>query len=71
MAEDILLADRRALAAEEAATMRVVGIKRRLVEQQVNYAARMKVACLEGLEFAGRMCSSSMWKVSRKTRSKS
>jgi hypothetical protein len=32
-----------------------VGIRRRLVEQQVKYAARMKVACVEGLEFAGRM----------------
>jgi hypothetical protein len=55
MARDILLADRQALAAEDADTMRVVGIKRRLVERQVKYAARMKVACLEGLEFAGRM----------------
>jgi hypothetical protein len=44
MAEDILLADRAALAAEDAATVRVVGIKRRLVEQQVKYATRMQGA---------------------------
>jgi hypothetical protein len=30
-------------------------VKRRLVELQAKYVARVKVACLEGLEFAGKM----------------
>jgi hypothetical protein len=50
-----LLSDRPALAAEDAATMRVVAAKRKLVDVNVRMAARMKVACMEGLEFAGRM----------------
>jgi hypothetical protein len=57
LAEDSLLADKAALTAADAATVRLVGIRRRLVEQQIKYAARMKVACVKGLEFtrAGRM----------------
>jgi hypothetical protein len=55
MAEDLLLAERPALVAGDAATIRLVGIRRRLVEQQVNYAARMRFTCVEGLEFTGRM----------------
>jgi hypothetical protein len=47
--------DRAALGAADAATVRLVGIRRRFVEQQIKYAARMKVACVKGLEFAGRM----------------
>jgi hypothetical protein len=55
IAEDILWADRQALGADDAATMRAVSAKRRLVELQAKYAAKVKVACLEGLEFAGKM----------------
>jgi hypothetical protein len=51
----VLLSDRPALAAEDAATMRVVAAKRKLVEVNVKMAARMKVACLEGLDFAGKL----------------
>jgi hypothetical protein len=51
----VLLSDRPALAAEDAATMRVVAAKRKLVEVNVRMAARMKVACVEGLDFAGKM----------------
>jgi hypothetical protein len=51
----VLLSDRPALAAEDAATMRVVAAKRKLVEFNVKMAARMKVACLEGLDFAGKL----------------
>ena len=51
----MLLSDRPALAAEDAATMRVVATKRRLVEFHVKMAARMKVACMEGLDFAGKL----------------
>jgi hypothetical protein len=55
LAEELLLADRAALGAADAATVRLVGIRRRLVERQIKYAARAKVACVKGLEFAGRM----------------
>jgi hypothetical protein len=55
LAEDSLLADRAALTAADAATVRLVGIRRRVIEQQIKYAARMKVTCVKGLEFAGRM----------------
>jgi hypothetical protein len=55
LAEDLLLEDRGALTAADAATVRLVAIRRRLVEQQIKYAARTKVACVKGLEFAGHM----------------
>jgi hypothetical protein len=51
----VLLSDRPALVAEDAATMQVVGDKRKLVEVNVKMAARMKVACMEGLDFAGKL----------------
>jgi hypothetical protein len=51
----VLLSDRPALVAEDAATMQVVGDKRKLVEVNMKMAARMKVACMEGLDFAGKL----------------
>jgi hypothetical protein len=55
LAEDVLLSDRAALTAEDGPTVRVVAAKRKLVELNVKMAARMKVACVEGLEFAGKI----------------
>jgi hypothetical protein len=55
LAEELLLADRAARGAVDAATVCLVGIRRRLVEQQIKYAARAKVACVKGLDFAGKM----------------
>jgi hypothetical protein len=46
MAEDVLLSDRAALAAEDGPTMRLVGLKRRSVELNIKMASRMQVACV-------------------------
>jgi hypothetical protein len=43
VAEELLLADRAALAAEDPATMRVVTSKRKLVEPSIRCAAKAKV----------------------------
>jgi hypothetical protein len=53
LAEDLLLADRAALTAADAATVRLVAIRRRLVEQQIKYATRTKVACVKGFRVRG------------------
>jgi hypothetical protein len=43
VAEELLLADRAALAAEDPATMRVVAAKRRLVELSIRCATKVRV----------------------------
>jgi hypothetical protein len=55
VAEELLLADRAALAAEDPDTMRVVAAKRRLVELSIRCATKVRLACMEGVDFAGKM----------------
>jgi hypothetical protein len=43
VAEELLLADRAALAAEDPATMRVVAAKRRLVELSIRCTTKVRV----------------------------
>jgi hypothetical protein len=55
VAEELLLADRAALAAEDPDTMRVVAAKRRLVELSILCATKVRLACMEGVDFARKM----------------
>jgi uncharacterized protein YciI len=52
LGEDILLADRAALASEDPAVVRVVQAKRRVVEIAIKYAGRLQIATRDGLERA-------------------
>jgi hypothetical protein len=54
LAEDVLLADRAALASEDPAVVRVVAAKRRVVELAVKYVGRLQIATRDGLELAER-----------------
>jgi hypothetical protein len=54
LAEDVLLADRAALASEDPAVVRVVAAKRKVVELAVKYAGRLQIATRDGLELAER-----------------
>jgi hypothetical protein len=52
LGEDVLLADRAALASEDPAVVRVVQAKRRVVEIAVKYAGRLQIPARDGLELA-------------------